>query len=492
MANDLVVIAHSHATGERLFAWRIYLIRGDRSESYSIVRVAKDGTYQATPESSFIGSGWSTKYPCKQGSWRWVYGIQTLPTYFKMALNKDLLNTCELGHPVTFTADRVSCKFPNDTIHIGATTTVHSEPEPEHWPMMPVVPTPTPTPTPTPAPAIVSDETTQAIFSALQGAIRQNVEAVKVVDMRVGTLETNEKAIKKSLESIVGSIESLSVITKAFQDAQPRVTNIIIGSAPPVQIPATAHYLTPTLVKYLAAKVNVFIVGPAGSGKTYATKVAADILGQNHYLQACDQDIGRAQILGFMSIGTGKWVPGSVYEPYKNGGIYVVDELDTAEAGAAVALNSILVNSNFRFDNNEIVEKHDDLMAIATANTWGHGATNEYVSGQRLDGRTLNRFAFLYWPYDEKAEFSWVMPGYEDWVRFVQQFRKAVAAHKAEYIISPRSSINGAKLSAAGVTWPEICEATLYQGMTPTDRERINNSCLASNPNAFRRFTQNA
>jgi cobaltochelatase CobS len=38
---------------------------------------------------------------------------------------------------------------------------------------------------------------------------------------------------------------------------------------------------------------------------------------------------------------------------------------------------------------------------VATANTFGTGADRVYVGSLQIDGATLDRFAFLEWPYDE-------------------------------------------------------------------------------------------
>jgi cobaltochelatase CobS len=87
-------------------------------------------------------------------------------------------------------------------------------------------------------------------------------------------------------------------------------------------------------------------------------------------------------------------------------------------------------------------------VAIAAGNTFGRGASREYVGRQQLDAATLDRFTVFEVDYDEALELA--IAGNDDWTRYVQKVRKAVEREKVRAIVSPRASISGAKLLAVG------------------------------------------
>jgi cobaltochelatase CobS len=103
---------------------------------------------------------------------------------------------------------------------------------------------------------------------------------------------------------------------------------------------------------------------------------------------------------------------------------------------------------------------------LACANTYGMGASAQYVGRSALDGATLDRFVRLTWGYDEALELK--LCGNAEWHQRVVAIRKACEATSSRVIVSPRASINGAALIAAGDTMKEAEEATIWAGV-PTD-----------------------
>jgi cobaltochelatase CobS len=117
------------------------------------------------------------------------------------------------------------------------------------------------------------------------------------------------------------------------------------------------------------------------------------------------------------------------------------------------------------------VNRHPDFVAIAAGNTFGRGASREYVGRQQLDAATLDRFTVFEVDYDEKLELA--IAGNDDWTRYVQNVRKAVEREKIRAIVSPRASISGAKLLAAGLPMAAVAEATIWKGMDEAQRNRV-------------------
>jgi cobaltochelatase CobS len=79
---------------------------------------------------------------------------------------------------------------------------------------------------------------------------------------------------------------------------------------------------------------------------------------------------------------------------YEGGGIFLLDEVDAADANMMLSINTGLANQYLNLPNrNEKprAERHADFVCIATANTVGRGATRMYLRNQ-LDESTIDRF----------------------------------------------------------------------------------------------------
>ena len=119
------------------------------------------------------------------------------------------------------------------------------------------------------------------------------------------------------------------------------------------------------------------------------------------------------------------------------------------------------------------------FIAIACANTYGNGATAEYVGRQVIDGSTTDRFVKLDIPIDEDMESGIVndisVDNYagRQWVGFVRQARTNVTSYGLKVIISPRASIHGAKLLNAGFTFQQCVPMTFGSGVKPETLAKV-------------------
>jgi hypothetical protein len=78
----------------------------------------------------------------------------------------------------------------------------------------------------------------------------------------------------------------------------------------------------------------------------------------------------------------------------------LIDELDAGNAGVLTSINSALANGSCAFACG-MVEKHENFRIVATANTYGNGATLEFIGRNAIDGATLDRFTVIDWNIDE-------------------------------------------------------------------------------------------
>lgn len=222
------------------------------------------------------------------------------------------------------------------------------------------------------------------------------------------------------------------------------------------------HKAFPALLKACSARVNVWLRGPAGSGKTTAAHKAAEALGLAFYFSgAVDTEY---KLLGFTN-AQGVVVSRPFREAWTKGGVFLFDEIDASLPGALLALNAALANGICDFPDGAI-PAHPDFVCIAAANTWGLGASAEYVGRMKQDAALLSRFpVMLDWPVDETLERA-IAP-HAAWTAHVQRIRAAVATAGIKVQICPRISLSGGKLIASGaMTWKETEEHCVRSRMT--------------------------
>lgn len=226
-----------------------------------------------------------------------------------------------------------------------------------------------------------------------------------------------------------------------------------------------AHKMFPTVLNCIAAGVNVAAVGPAGSGKSTIFEMAAKELGLDYYFTGAVQQ--EHKIMGYQD-GHGVYHRTPFRDAFENGGLFVMEEFDGSGARALLAINNAAANDWCDFPDG-MVKKHKDFVLVMAGNTFGTGASRQYVGRQQIDGATLDRFAFIEVGYDEDLETAITLainPEAGKWVQKVQAFRHAVDRAGLRHIVSPRASIMGAKLLKQGMDEQTITQIVLHKGMT--------------------------
>ncbi len=208
---------------------------------------------------------------------------------------------------------------------------------------------------------------------------------------------------------------------------------------------------------------NIWLAGPAGSGKTTAAENVAKATGRvfefNGALSMSHE------VLGFRD-GNGQYHDTAFRRAFVSPSVYLFDECDgCADNSPLLALNAALANGAASFPDG-MVTRHPDSLIMAGANTFGLGATSDYVGRAKIDGAFLDRFAVkLFWQYDEELEAA--ISGNPSWARTVQRARKAATAAGLKVLITPRASIAGAALLAAGFSEAEAKAMTYQASLTP-------------------------
>ena len=211
--------------------------------------------------------------------------------------------------------------------------------------------------------------------------------------------------------------------------------------------------------------VNIWLVGPAGSGKTTAAENVAKAieaeLGEPFQFQFNGALDSEHKLLGFVD-ANGNIVSRPFREVWENGGLYLFDEVDASMPGACLALNAALANGYCDFPNGKVY-RHPKTVVIASGNVW-NGATEDYVGRFKPDAAFSDRFMKFRWDYDEKLERA--IAQNDVWVDYVIKVRKAIKTEGIkQHVVSPRASMFGALMLAGGVPWPEVVDDCVRKGL---------------------------
>lgn len=297
-----------------------------------------------------------------------------------------------------------------------------------------------------------------AAMKALADALK-NQKPSALDENRVREIAREEdapvKEVVKALATRLATLTGPTIVTVERKE-QDTTTTVELG---------LQHVQFPTLLKLCNIRNHdgyqfpVWLPGPAGSGKTTAARNVAKALGVPfQFTGAVDNPY---QLLGFRDAG-GTYHRTSFREAFECGGVFLWDEVDASNPNALTVFNAALENGVCAFPDG-VVTRHADCIIIAAANTYGHGATHEYVGRNKLDAATVDRFIMLDWQYDEKLETA--LAGDNAWTKYVQRARKACIAAGIKHVISPRASIRGRLLIDSGIAEDQVINMVLRKGL---------------------------
>ena len=265
----------------------------------------------------------------------------------------------------------------------------------------------------------------------------------------------------------------------------PPTIKIQMPDRPEVEM-ARQHERFPLLLQTLAVGLNVLLVGPAGTGKTTAARKAAEALGLGFSCLSVGPQTSKSDLLGFVDAG-GTYRESLFVAAYRDGGVFLLDEIDAGNAGVLTVLNAALAGDVMATPVG-MVKRSPRFLTVAGANTYGQGASRQYVGRTQLDAATLDRFAVLDWPVDEGLEAAMIgVPApapvldmaqggtlYPSaWLARVRLVRASVEKQQVRAVVSPRATQAGVALLAAGVGRHWVEEMVLWRGMPADARARV-------------------
>jgi cobaltochelatase CobS len=269
-------------------------------------------------------------------------------------------------------------------------------------------------------------------------------------------------------------------VERMVQDMRPHVTNITLPSKQTVQVAGRQHAEFPNVLKAVSAGVHVYLVGAAGTGKSTIAENVAKALGVPFAAKSVTAQTSEASLVGFVD-AHGNTVRTPFREVFENGGVFLLDEVDNGNPNVLNVLNSALANGVMAFPDG-MVKRHDSFVGMASANTFGNGATAEYVGRNPIDAAFLDRFAMVAIDLDEALESSMLDAVGLDaetsrtWLTAVRTSRANVSRYGLRVIVSPRATIDGARLIKAGVDMQTAYKMRVLKGAKDEQVAKIRES----------------
>lgn len=322
-----------------------------------------------------------------------------------------------------------------------------------------------------PQPTVVAGSLDSAIQSIVHNAVQTALDTFKagVDESQVGQL------VAEAVEPLFSGFKH--EVTLQIDAIRPKINQIVIDNKPARTLEGLQHKQFGHVLKAVSRRVNMWLVGAAGSGKTEIARQTAEALDLPFASINCTSTMQDYRITGYKDANR-------IYDTtqfrdiFENGGVFVLDEIDNANPNILGVLNSALSNGYMAFPDKQVA-RHKDFVAIATANTFGAGATMQYVGRNPIDAATIDRFVQLTIGYDEDIEQAMLNSvGLEPsvsakWLINIRTARKNIDSAGLKMIVSPRATKNGAELIAGGWSVQDAWDASVLKGAKADQVDKV-------------------
>lgn len=158
-----------------------------------------------------------------------------------------------------------------------------------------------------------------------------------------------------------------------------------------------------SMIDDVLAGNNVFLIGEAGGGKTYAAETIAELLDRRIQIINCSQYTSPTEILGGQTIEGYK--EGKLIKAWRDGDVLILDEMPKLDPNTAGLFNDALAKSSKTREVSKAkinstnpeelpVERNAKFACIATGNIYPNSPdTRRYVGNNQQDLSLLDRFS---------------------------------------------------------------------------------------------------
>lgn len=274
-------------------------------------------------------------------------------------------------------------------------------------------------------------ETTTTTTTAKMEQLQQ---AAALLELLKSSNCGNDDTARERIDALAAQVEALAAQVEALKNQPARVHEIRLPEKAE-KVEGITHPKYDEVLAMIAEGENVYLYGPAGSGKNVLCAQVAKGLGLPFYYQ--NTVLTKFDLSGFKN-AVGDFEKTEFFEAFTKGGLFMLDEVDNSTAEAMVALNAALANGYYSFPGIGRVDVHPDFRCIAAGNTIGTGADSAYCGRYKLDASSRDRFCFESIDYCEEIEKA-ITAGDETGILvFVHDLRRAVQEVGAEIILGYR------------------------------------------------------
>lgn len=223
-------------------------------------------------------------------------------------------------------------------------------------------------------------------------------------------------------------------------------------------------------------KKNFYLVGPAGTGKSTLVENLAEDLGMDFGVLSLSGGTDESHLFGrLLPTAAGPWQyqMSDFVRIFEQGGVFLLDEVDAADPNVMVAVNAALANGYMSNPmSGKVHKRHKDTIIVCAANTFGFGATAQYVGRNALDAATMDRFVGRIIEVDYSDRIERKLAG-SCWVlSFVRELRRKVRDAGLLRVVSTRMLLAGMDEVDAGAGRSEV-EASLLVGWSDDELAAI-------------------
>lgn len=307
----------------------------------------------------------------------------------------------------------------------------------------------------------------------------EKVEPVKLPENAHVPAAANSlaSALADLMSSSIDEAKVRAIVADAVKDVEPRTITVVLNhKGEPQTVPGHVRPEFQTILARANRGQHQLLIGPAGSGKTHVCGQVADALGLELFIISGAGDITPSTLFG-------RWMPtgaqgqmifheGVVIQWARAGGLLLIDEMDAMDPTCLLSLNLALAQKKLSVaQTGELIPLHEDCRVIATANTFGQGATMQYAGREALDGATIDRFAAgrLVVGYDEGFEKASCNA---DLLRWAMPVRKRILDLGLRRILSTRFLLDGTMAMADGETLAMVREA-FFIGWSDDEKMKV-------------------
>ena len=175
------------------------------------------------------------------------------------------------------------------------------------------------------------------------------------------------------------------------------------------------HKQSHEVLRRLKCRGTVMLKGPAGTGKSHLAINACqklfdikgdayDVVRSGKFAQiSFSPDTMSADMLGYQD-ANGVYHETDIVRVFRDGGVILFDEIDSADGTVLTKLNTMLANGTLPTPEG-VVTRNPKTYIIWTGNTWGTGGDSMYMRN-RLDAATLDRVVASTITIDYDAELE--------------------------------------------------------------------------------------